>query len=52
MCLTKCACWGQSLTSRALGADLHPAARFGKGVFLAHPIGEGCTLNVVLLWIT
>ncbi|CAL8463506.1 g3040 [Coccomyxa elongata] len=29
----------QSLTSRALGADLHPAAQFGKGVFLAHPLG-------------
>ena len=29
----------QSLTSRALGADLHPAAKFGKGVFIAHPLG-------------
>ena len=31
--------WLQSLTSRALGADLHPAAHFGKGVFIAHPLG-------------
>ena len=30
----------QSLTSRALGADLHPAAKFGKGVYIAHPLGE------------
>ena len=29
----------QSLTSRALGADLHPAAHFGQGVFIAHPLG-------------
>ena len=29
----------QSLTSRALGSDLHPAAKFGKGVYIAHPLG-------------
>jgi serine O-acetyltransferase len=29
----------QSRTSDALGADIHPAARFGKGVFLDHATG-------------
>ena len=53
MCLllTDLACV-QSLTSRALGADLHPAARFGQGVFIAHPLGapslvSGCQLDRV-----
>ena len=38
----------QSLTSRALGADLHPAARFGKGVFIAHPLGAARWLPMSL----
>lgn len=29
----------QSRTSDALGADIHPAARFGKGIFLDHATG-------------
>ena len=35
----------QSLTSRALGADLHPAANFGQGVFIAHPLGAPSPLS-------
>ena len=38
----------QSLTSRALGADLHPAAHFGKGVFIAHPLGVSLPVRALL----
>ena len=42
----------QSLTSRALGADLHPAAHFGKGVFIAHPLGVSLPVRALLFrWV-
>lgn len=29
----------QSQLSEALGADIHPAAEFGRGVLIQHPLG-------------
>jgi len=31
----------QSQLSGALGADIHPAAVFGRGVLIQHPLGAG-----------